>query len=709
MVNVEINKVRQSLMARYSFALMLVAVLTTSAYGVLVSALVSSEDTAYIVNIAGKQRMLSQAIVLNAHRIQHLREQQSSEKTFQATQQLNVISKRLASLIHEMGFANQQLSQGQLLGKNKVTLSPELQDLYFGSKKLAMEVEAYLKVAQQILETDDFKKSNELLLVLDSISTPLLAVLDSAVKQYQLEGEEKLELISDLETFVWGFTLIVLLLEVIFIFQPLVRRLVELAQSNKMHTHELEHLVEVRTLNLEKANEKLSKLAYHDPLTGLNNRLNLEVDLESIVEQYQKHKAPFSVFMLDIDWFKKVNDQHGHDAGDFVLKEFARLLTECVRQTDVVYRAGGEEFVILFARMTLNEANRKAEEIRALIENHLFIYEDLNIKKTVSIGVFHSDLSPVIKVKEVFKLVDEALYLSKALGRNRVSLVEKNQVNHVAQVPKEFVDIVFDASSFKAFEQNSAADFSPCIVPVVVSDNIKNLFGAEAQVFLMAQTCLRAFIHPEDYDFVDELVALGSQLNTFAQQYAEITRIRSTTLRVMVNQKVVEVVFVDIYFVPAVDAQLAQIELKVFRSDAMHSQIEDALMVYNFHAMLENTNDYIYFKDRYHVYTAASKTLVDVTNVENRMDLVGKTDYEVFSADYADKYFKLEKQIFSGEMTVAQEFQPTLDKAGNHGWVDNRKYPIKDEKGQIIGLFGIARIISNEAYEGIIRQEALGS
>ena len=115
--------------------------------------------------------------------------------------------------------------------------------------------------------------------------------------------------------------------------------------------------------------------------------------------------------------------------------------------------------------------------------------------------------------------------------------------------------------------------------------------------------------------------------------------------------------------------------------------------------MLENTNDYIYFKDRNHVFTAASKTLASVTSVQSRAELVGKVDYDVFEKELADKYFKLERQIFDEEIAVAQDIQPTVDNDGNKAWVDNRKYPIYDEHGEIIGLFGIARIISDYEYE----------
>lgn len=122
-------------------------------------------------------------------------------------------------------------------------------------------------------------------------------------------------------------------------------------------------------------------------------------------------------------------------------------------------------------------------------------------------------------------------------------------------------------------------------------------------------------------------------------------------------------------------------------------QVDPPMMV-NFRAMMENTDDYIYFKDHNHVFTGASQTLVSLCSpAEHWTDLLGQTDYDVFPEEYADIYYILEKRVFAG-LPVAQDIQETLDKEGNHGWVDNRKYPIRDVTGAIIGLFGVARDIT---------------
>jgi hypothetical protein len=117
-------------------------------------------------------------------------------------------------------------------------------------------------------------------------------------------------------------------------------------------------------------------------------------------------------------------------------------------------------------------------------------------------------------------------------------------------------------------------------------------------------------------------------------------------------------------------------------------------MAVNFTAMMENTDDFIYFKDRNHVFTGASQTLVSLCDpAEHWTDLLGQTDYDDFPEEYADIYYRLEKQVFAG-IPVAHEIQETLRKDGRKGWVDNRKYPIRDQNGEIIGLFGVARDIT---------------
>ncbi|MFY9855752.1 MAG: PAS domain S-box protein, partial [Terracidiphilus sp.] len=115
-----------------------------------------------------------------------------------------------------------------------------------------------------------------------------------------------------------------------------------------------------------------------------------------------------------------------------------------------------------------------------------------------------------------------------------------------------------------------------------------------------------------------------------------------------------------------------------------------------FRSQMENTEDYLYFKDRNHVFTLASQTLVAHTDgLEHWTDFLGKTDYDVLPEEYADIYYMLEKEVFAGS-PVAHAIQETPSKDGKKGWIDNRKYPILDEDGKIVGLWGIARDITEQ-------------
>src|SRR5574343_139351 len=139
-----------------------------------------------------------------------------------------------------------------------------------------------------------------------------------------------------------------------------------------------------------------------------------------------------------------------------------------------------------------------------------------------------------------------------------------------------------------------------------------------------------------------------------------------------------------------------RIRLDLYLADARSLWVrqDSQSMMANFVAMMENTDDFIYFKDRNHVFTGASQTLVAITQpAEHWTDLLGKTDYDVFPEAYADIYYRLEKQVFAGQ-EVAHEVQGFISNDGRPGWVDNRKYPIRNAQGQIVGLFGVARDIT---------------
>jgi len=164
----------------------------------------------------------------------------------------------------------------------------------------------------------------------------------------------------------------------------------------------------------------LGSAAHTDPLTRIYNKGYL---LEALDAEFKRAKAlhtDFSLLFFDLDHFKKVNDTHGHEAGDYVLKEFTNLVrSNFVRPKDVFARYGGEEFVILLANTNGKASFELAEKIRAAVQSHAFTYEGKRIPVTTSLGV--SELHSGIESSQtLLKAADKALYSAKQGGRNRV-------------------------------------------------------------------------------------------------------------------------------------------------------------------------------------------------------------------------------------------------------------------------------------------------
>lgn len=161
-------------------------------------------------------------------------------------------------------------------------------------------------------------------------------------------------------------------------------------------------------------NDKLQDLAIHDHLTGLYNRVIIDETLRSELDRFERYGMPFSIAILDIDHFKKVNDAFGHATGDDVLAEISAILSSNVRKSDLVGRWGGEEFILLFVNTPFHAAYAASEKIRVLIGMHKFSIPE-NV--TVSIGVGEIRKGEVIL--DIIRRVDSYLYEAKNNGRNR--------------------------------------------------------------------------------------------------------------------------------------------------------------------------------------------------------------------------------------------------------------------------------------------------
>ncbi|MGD9807926.1 MAG: diguanylate cyclase [Deferribacterales bacterium] len=163
----------------------------------------------------------------------------------------------------------------------------------------------------------------------------------------------------------------------------------------------------------------LRELSYVDGLTGVYNRRTFEHRLQ---EEFQRHKrddVSLGVIMFDIDHFKKVNDEHGHQMGDVVLQRVAKLCKEKLRTEDFLARYGGEEFVCLLINQSVDQAELVAERLRKAIEEAVIEDGSISLRVTVSLGV--SDSKFFDTAEELLKDADEALYKAKSSGRNRTA------------------------------------------------------------------------------------------------------------------------------------------------------------------------------------------------------------------------------------------------------------------------------------------------
>ncbi|GEM_PF-1601645 len=166
--------------------------------------------------------------------------------------------------------------------------------------------------------------------------------------------------------------------------------------------------------------EELKRLAVTDDLTGLYSRRYLLEHLQQEQHRASRYKVPFCIMLVDLDHFKRVNDQYGHLAGDQVLKSFSNLLRKCTRQSDIVCRYGGEEFLIVLTNTLLNAAKVVAERIRMSTRTQTHCSaKGGTFQVTCSIGLTEYEQG-IHDVNALINFADEALYRAKYLGRNRV-------------------------------------------------------------------------------------------------------------------------------------------------------------------------------------------------------------------------------------------------------------------------------------------------
>jgi len=192
----------------------------------------------------------------------------------------------------------------------------------------------------------------------------------------------------------------------------------------KRFTQSEVHMIEVKLSLLLKplynavCHEEALRAALQDPLTGLSNRQALSSSIRREVELAKRYNQSLSVLMLDIDHFKTINDTYGHAVGDSLLKTFAATLTESTRESDLVFRTGGEEFLIILCKTDIEGAIRLADRLRKAINSINFSQHNQTIPLTASVGV--ASYVSGDSTMTLSERADQALYRAKQQGRDRV-------------------------------------------------------------------------------------------------------------------------------------------------------------------------------------------------------------------------------------------------------------------------------------------------
>ncbi len=212
----------------------------------------------------------------------------------------------------------------------------------------------------------------------------------------------------------------------------------------------------LRLVHLVRQREEWQRLAMRDPLTGLYNRYYFEDRLDGEFERARRYKRPFSILMIDLDDFKKINDNYGHDAGDDVLRKIGEVLRTKTRRSDTQVRYGGEEFVLIIPESSLRGAiqvgNKLCREIRKLV----FSTPTSPFAVTISTGVASSSAKPYSHWKEILKDADRALYKAKAGGKDCVRTAKRE-----ARVSTELRELSTDVMGKESSVINRR--FSPII------------------------------------------------------------------------------------------------------------------------------------------------------------------------------------------------------------------------------------------------------
>lgn len=200
------------------------------------------------------------------------------------------------------------------------------------------------------------------------------------------------------------------------------REVTELITTKEKLEHlnnNLEEKIKEKTKKLRHANRNLKKLAFIDTLTNIGNRRYFLEHAHTIIALTKRLRTPLTLLYIDLDYFKKINDTHGHDFGDQILSEFGVLIKSISRESDILCRYGGEEFILLLPFTSIFTGIELAERLQQQLKEYKFNHNNISTKITLSVGISSFDFESDT-IDSLIKKADEALYSAKNNGRNQI-------------------------------------------------------------------------------------------------------------------------------------------------------------------------------------------------------------------------------------------------------------------------------------------------
>lgn len=393
----------KSLKRKCFYALGIIALLSILGYLNLSQLIKSQEVSAAVINISGRQRMLSQKAALLSIQLVEGKDRQERQK----------IRKALSEVITLMEKAHNGLINGDKTLSLPGNLSPELKAIYYEPPdRLDLKMRTFIMNTRSLLYEPDQNLSPDnphFKYILAASQGDLLHSIDKVVSEYQVQSESDIKKIQNFELFILLATLVVLFFEAMIIFRPIIR-----------HIHK-------ETKQLSDSNIKLQRLSTYDALTGIPNRRYFDEFITREWSRAARDTTWLALIMVDIDFFKNYNDTYGHQAGDDCLQQVAATLQDALkRPADLVARYGGEEFAVVLPGTDLKGAINVAEGLRERIETSKVPHSASQISEyvTVSLGVAATIPALESSSHSLINQADKSLYQAKREGRNRVCAVE---------------------------------------------------------------------------------------------------------------------------------------------------------------------------------------------------------------------------------------------------------------------------------------------